>query len=54
LAGEQAALKADAYHWLTGPKYAVLMHRLEEAHAALEAALLEARHRVRINEGRER
>jgi hypothetical protein len=35
-----AALKADARHWLTGPEYAVLHLRLENAHAAVEAALI--------------
>jgi len=50
LAGELVALKADAYHWLTDPEYAVLKHRMEYAHAALEAVLVEARRRVRINE----
>jgi hypothetical protein len=34
LAGELAALKGDANHWLTGPEYATLRHRLENAHAA--------------------
>jgi tRNA nucleotidyltransferase (CCA-adding enzyme) len=29
LAGELAALKADARHWLTDPEYAVLHLRLE-------------------------
>jgi hypothetical protein len=53
LAGELAALKADARHWLTDPEYAVLHLRLEDAHAAVEAALVEARRRVRLNEGRE-
>jgi hypothetical protein len=52
MAGELAALKADAHHWLTGPEYAVLRLRLENAHAAAEAALVEARRRVRLNEGR--
>jgi hypothetical protein len=51
--GELAALRADAYHWLTGSEYAALRHRLEDAHAAVEAALVEARRRVRLNEGRE-
>jgi hypothetical protein len=46
LAGELAALKADAHHWLTSPEYAVLHLRLENAHAAL----IEGRHRVRLNE----
>ncbi len=49
---ELAALKADATHCLTDPEYATLRHRLEAAHAAVEAALVEARRRVRIDEGR--
>ena len=52
LAGELATLKADAHHWLTSPEYAVLYLRLENAHAAVEAALIEARRRVRMNEDR--
>ena len=44
--GELAALKGDATHWLTDPEYAALKHRLEAAHAAAEAALVEARRRV--------
>jgi hypothetical protein len=52
LVGELAALKADATHGLTVPEYEVLRHRLEAAHAAAEAALVEARRRVRLNEGR--
>jgi hypothetical protein len=44
LVGELAALKGDATHWLTGSEYAALRHRLEAAHAAAEAALVEARH----------
>jgi len=43
LVGELAALKADAIHWLTDPEYAALRHHLEAAHAAAEAALVEAR-----------
>jgi hypothetical protein len=54
LAGELAALKADAHHWLTDPEYAALRYRLEAAHAATEAALVEARRRVRLNEGQDR
>jgi hypothetical protein len=53
LAGELAALKGDANHWLTDPEYAALRQRLEAAHAATEAALIEARRRLRLNEGRE-
>ena len=52
LVGELAALKGDATHWLTDPEYAALRHRLEAVHAALVAALVEARRRVRIDEGR--
>ena len=48
--GELAALKADATHWLTDPEYAALRYRLEAAHAAAEAALMEARRKVRLNE----
>jgi hypothetical protein len=50
LVGELAALKADATHWLIEPGYEVLRYRLEAAHAAAEAALVEARRRVRLNE----
>jgi hypothetical protein len=46
-------LKGDSTHWLEGPEYATLKHRLEVAHAAVGAALIEARRRVRLNEGRE-
>jgi hypothetical protein len=52
LVGELVALKGDTAHWLEGPEYAVLKHRLEDAHAAVEATLIEARRRVRLNEGR--
>jgi hypothetical protein len=49
------ALKGDAAHWLREqPEYAVLLLRLENAHAAVEAALIEARRKVRLNEGQER
>jgi len=53
LVAELAVLKADATHWLTDPEYEVLRYRLEDTHAAAEAAPLEARRRVRLNEGRE-
>ena len=46
LVGELAALKGDANHWLTEPGYTTLRHRLEAAHAAAEAALVEAREPV--------
>ena len=50
IAGELAALKADVRHWLTDPEHADLHLRLGNAHAAVEAALVEARRRVRMNE----
>src|SRR5215212_3286122 len=51
---ELAALKDDANHWLTDPEYTALRHGLETAHAAAEAALVEARRRVRLDEERGR
>jgi hypothetical protein len=45
LVGELAALKGNASYWLTDSEYAALKHRLEAAHAAAEAALVEARRR---------
>jgi hypothetical protein len=53
LVGDLSALKADATHWLTDPEYAALRLGLEATHAAAEAALVEARRRLRLNEVRE-
>jgi hypothetical protein len=47
---ELTSIKGEAIHWLAAPEYATLRYRLEAAHAAVEAALVEARRRVRINE----
>ena len=49
LTKELLSLKADADPWLKGPEYGALRHRLEAAHAAAEAAIVEARRRVRLN-----
>lgn len=54
LASDLMRTKADANHWLTDREYTALRLRLEYAHAAVEAALVEARRRVRMNEGRGR
>jgi hypothetical protein len=54
LAAQLASLKGEAYNWLPGPEYGALRHRLENAHASVEAAAVEARRRIRLNEGRER
>jgi hypothetical protein len=51
MAGDLAALKADARQCLTSPEYAVLHLQLENAHAAVEAALVEVRRRVRLDGG---
>jgi len=53
VAKELASLNGMARS-LRGAEYATLRFRMEAAHAAVEAALIEARRRVRVNEGRER
>ncbi len=53
LGTELASLKGEAYTWLTDERYTALRQRLENAHASVEAAAVEARRRVRLNEGRE-
>jgi hypothetical protein len=45
-------LKVEANAYLGGPTYNALRHRLEMAHVAVEAATVEARRRVRLNESR--
>jgi hypothetical protein len=54
IAGRLASLKGEANAYLLAPDYNVLRHRLENAHAAVEVAAVEARRGVRLNEGRER
>ena len=54
LAAQLGALKGEANAWLSDESYDTLRHRLENAHASVEAAAVEARRRVRLNEGRER
>jgi len=51
IAGQLASLKGEARAWLSDPNYNTLKLRLENAHAAVEAATIEARRRVRLNEG---
>ena len=54
-ASESRRTKADADHWLRDPEYGVLLQRLEDAHVAVEKALMiEAERRVKTNEGRQR
>jgi hypothetical protein len=43
--------RLDRYAPLDDPNYEALRLRLENAHAAVEAAVVEARRRVRLNEG---
>jgi hypothetical protein len=54
IAGQLASLKGEANTWLNNRSYDALRHRLEDAHASVEATTIEARRRVRLNEGRER
>jgi hypothetical protein len=51
ITGQLASLKGEANSWLRDPDYDTLKLRLEVAHAAAEAAAVEARRRVRLNEG---
>jgi hypothetical protein len=52
IAAHVASLKGEANAYLTGSNYNTLRIRLEIAQAAVEAAMVEARRRVRLNEGR--
>ena len=52
VAAQISTLKGEANTYLGDPSYNALRHRLEIAHAAVEAAAVEARRRVRLNEGR--
>jgi hypothetical protein len=52
IAGQLASFKGGARAWLRDPNYNTLKLRLEKAHSAAEAAAVEARRRVRLNEGR--
>ena len=52
IAGQLASLKGEANNFLRDPNYNTLRLRLEAAHSAVEAAAVEARRRVRLNEGR--
>jgi len=54
LVGALAAPFGAATHLLTCSEYATVEHHLEDAPAAVEAALIEVRRRVRPNEGWER
>jgi hypothetical protein len=47
-----SSFKGEANAYLGDPNYNALRLRLEMAHAAVEAAAVEARRRVRLNEGR--
>jgi ABC-type Na+ efflux pump permease subunit len=50
IAAHIGQLKGDANAYLTDPNYNTLRVRLENAHAAVEAATVEAKRRVRLNE----
>jgi hypothetical protein len=50
IAGQLASLKGEANAWLRDSNYNTLKLRVESAHAATEAAAVEARRRMRLNE----
>jgi hypothetical protein len=52
IASHIGQLKGEANAYLSDPNYDRLNLRLESALSAVEAATLEARRRVRLNEGR--
>ncbi len=52
IVGQLASLKGEGRAWLSDPNYNTLKLRLESAHSAVEAAAVEARRRVRLNEER--
>jgi hypothetical protein len=52
VAAQISTFKGEANAYLSEPNYNALRLRLEMAHAAVEAATVEARRRVRLNEGR--
>jgi len=52
IAAQIATFKGEANAYLGDPNYGTLRLRLENAHAAVEAATVEARRRVRLNESR--
>ena len=52
IAAQLASLKGDAMAWLSDLNYNTLKLRLESAHSTVEAAVVEARRRVRLNEER--
>jgi hypothetical protein len=51
IARQLASLKGEVNALLGNPNYNTLKLRLEVAHSAVEAAAVEARRRVRLNEG---
>jgi hypothetical protein len=50
IAHQIASLKGEANAYLRDPNYDTLRLRMENAHAAVEAAAVEARRRVRLND----
>ena len=52
IAHQISTFKGEANAYLGDPNYDALRLRLEMAHAAVEAAAVEARRRLRLNEGR--
>jgi hypothetical protein len=54
VASRISSFKGEAYAYLSDRNYNTLWLQLENAHASVEAAAVEARRRVRMKEGRQR
>jgi hypothetical protein len=52
IAGQLASLKGEANSWLCDSNFNTLKPRLVSGLSAVEAATIEVRRRVRLNEGR--
>jgi hypothetical protein len=52
VAAQISTFNGEANAYLSDPNYNTLRLRLENAHAAVEAATVEARRQVRLNESR--
>jgi hypothetical protein len=51
IAGQLASLKGEASSWPRDPNYDTLKLRVGMEHSVVEAAVVEAKSRVRLNEG---
>ena len=54
IAAQLVSLKGEVNAWRSDESYDTLSPRLQNAHATIEAAAVEVRRRVLLNEGRKR